>query len=185
MASLILEKGLPMPQEEYVSVKQLAREWGIDSSNARKYILAQGLSFLKQRTSASAGQLTNVLSQEDAAAVRAIRESQGFTGKAIANHTEGWFYIIQLIPDLDPLRVKLGFASDPDVRLQAHRTAAPTAVFVKAWSCERAWEQAAIDSVTRIGCKLIANEVFQCDDLDALIERCEAFFDLMPSEGQL
>ena len=169
-----------MPQEEYVSVKQLAKEWGIDSSNARRYILAQGFSFLKQRTSTSASQLSNVLSPEDADTIRGIRESQGFMGKALVNHTEGWFYVIQLVPDLDPLRVKLGFASDPGIRLQAHQTAAPTAVLVKAWPCERVWEQAAIDSVTRTGCKLIANEVFRCDDLDTLIGRCETFFDLMP-----
>lgn len=169
-----------MSQEEYVSVKQLAKEWGIDSSNARKYVIAQGFAFEKQRTATSGNQLANVLSPEDAEAIRAIRESQGFTGKAVANHTQGWFYIIQLVPGLDPLRVKLGFASGVKARLQSHRTAAPTAQLVKAWPCKRTWERAAIDSITRVDCKLISNEVFQCNDLDALTERAAAFFGLLP-----
>lgn len=169
-----------MAKEKYVSVKQLAKGWGIHTSNARRYVLAQGFAFEKQRTATSGGQLANVLSQEDAEAIRAIREAQGFTGKVVANHTQGWLYIVRLIPDLDPLRVKLGFASDVKARLQAHRTAAPTARLVKSWSCRRTWEQAAIDSITRMGCKLISNEVFQCDDLDALTRRADEFFNLMP-----
>lgn len=169
-----------MIEQEHVSVKQLAKEWGIDSSNARKYIVAQGFSFLKKRLPESHGQLCNVLAKEDAEMVRGLREGQGFTGKAIANDAGGWFYIVQIVPDLDPLRVKLGFAGDVKARLQAHRTIAPTAQLVKAWPCRRVWEQAAIDSITRAGCKLIANEVFQCDDLEASVERAESFFLIMP-----
>ena len=169
-----------MEKQEYVSVKQLAQELGLDSSNTRKYVLSQGYSFLKQRTPDSRGQLANVLTKEDAEAIKALREEQGFTGNAVANSAEGWFYIVLIVPELDPLRVKLGFASDARNRLQAHRTVAPTATLVKAWPCKRAWEQAAMDSVTRLGCQLIASEVFQCDNLDALIERCESFFELMP-----
>lgn len=166
--------------QEYVSLKQLAREWGIDSSNARKYVLAQGFSFLKRRTASSHGQLANVLSKEDAETITAIREEQGFTGKIVMGNGEGWFYIIQLIPELGPLRVKLGFASNVQNRLQAHRTAAPTAQLVKAWPCKRVWERAVMDSVTREGCELIANEVFECDDLIMLQNRGDEFFALMP-----
>lgn len=173
-----------MIEQEYVSVKELAKEWGIDSSNARKYIMAQGFSFLKRRLPESHGQLCNVLTKEDAEMARELREGQGFTGKAIANDAEGWFYIVQIVPDLDPLRIKLGFAGDVKARLQAHRTIAPTARLVKAWSCKRVWEQAAIDSITRIGCKLIANEVFQCDDLAALSGRAREFFEIMPTEKE-
>ena len=176
-------RGLDMVEQEYVSVKQLARELGLDPSNTRKYVLAQGFSFLKQRTPDSHGQLANVLTKEDAEAIKALRQEQGFTGSVIANETEGWFYIVQIVPELDPLRVKLGFASNAFNRLQAHRTVAPTAALVKAWPCKRAWEQAAMDSATRIGCQLIANEVFQCDSLDALIDRSESFFELMPSKA--
>ncbi|MFH1486719.1 MAG: hypothetical protein ABIH46_11665 [Chloroflexota bacterium] len=169
-----------MPGQEYVSVKQLSQELGLDSSNTRKYVLSQGFSFLKQRTPDSRGQLANVLAKEDAEAIKALREEQGFSGNVVANHTEGWFYVVQIVPELDPLRVKLGFASDAHNRLQAHRTVAPTAILVKAWPCKRVWEQAAMDSVTRTGCQLIASEVFQCDGLDTLIERCDSFFELMP-----
>lgn len=169
-----------MVEQEHVSVKQLAKEWGIDSSNARKYIIAQGFSFLKKRLPESHGQLCNVLPKEHAEMIRELREGQGFTGKTIASDAGGWFYIVQIVPDLDPLRIKVGFAGDVKARLQAHRTVAPTARLVEAWSCKRAWEQAAIDSITRAGCKLIAGEVFQCDDLAALSGRAKEFFEIMP-----
>lgn len=171
-----------MQKQEYMSLKQLAKKWGMDSSNARKYVLAQGFSFLKKRVEGSRGQLANVLTKEDAETITAIREKQGFTGRVVADNGEGWFYIIQLIPEFNPLRVKLGFASNVQNRLQAHRTAAPTARLVKAWQCKRVWERAATDSITRKGCELIASEVFECDDLVMLANRGDEFFALMPQQ---
>lgn len=170
-------------QEEYVSLKQLAERMGLDKSNARKYVLTQGFSFLKQRTEDSSGQVANVLTLEDAEAVIAIREEQGFTGQVIEANGDGWFYIIQLIPEFNPLRVKLGFASNVQNRLQAHRTSAPTAQLVKAWPCKRMWEQAAMDSITRKECKLIASEVFECKALIMLANRGDEFFALMPQQN--
>jgi len=172
-----------MPEKEYVSVKQLAQELGLDPSNTRKYVLSQGFAFLKQRTPDSRNQLANVLTKEDAEAIKALREAQGFTGTIVAQGDEGVFYIVQVVPELDPLRVKLGFASDVSARLQAHRTVAPTAALVGFWPCKRTWERAAMDSIARIGCQVIANEVFQCDGLAGLVDRGEAFFALMPRQS--
>ena len=170
-----------MEKHEFVSLRQLAKRLGMDPSGARRYVLAQGFSFLKQRIPETGNQIANVLTEEDAEAIIALRESQGFTGQVIANTTQGYFYVVQIVPELDPLRVKFGFANDAHNRLQSHRTIAPTAILVKAWPCKRQWEQAAMDCATRMGCKLIANEVFQCNNLDAVIQRCETFFALMPS----
>jgi hypothetical protein len=164
----------------YVTLKELAAEFGLDRSNVRKYVLQAGFSPLKVRTSESRGQLTLALSEEDAEAVRELRQRQGFTSHRPVDNGEGQFYIIQLVPDLDTSRVKLGFASNVDARLQAHRTAAPTAELVKAWPCKRSWERAAMDCMTQSGCTLIANEVFMCDDIETMIKYGDSFFGIMP-----
>jgi hypothetical protein len=175
-----------MPDKnEYVTLRELSKMLNMDTSNARKYGKKMGFVFTKIRTPESRGQLTLALTRKDAETLCELRERQGFTGKKIsdANITngEGYFYIIQLIPDLKPNRVKLGFATDVDARLQAHRTSAPTAIIVKYWPCKKTWECAAIASITRIGCISLSNEVFDCDNLDSLIERAELFFSIMPS----
>ena len=167
---------------EYVTLKELAAELGLDKSNVRKYVLRQGFVPVSIRTGDSANQATLALTPEDAEAVRALRIKQGFaaTFRAPLENGNGFFYVIQVVPDLDPLRVKLGWTSNTSSRLDAHRTAAPTAQLVKEWPCRKAWEIAAIHSVVRTDCTNIGNEVYRCGDLDALVERCEAFFDLMP-----
>jgi hypothetical protein len=111
-----------------------------------------------------------------------LRRERGYgvTGK-IVNGEVGFFYVVQLVPELDPHRLKLGFANDAEARLQGHRTAAPTAQLLKAWPCKRAWEDAAIASVTRVESKLIGSEVYECSNVQRLIERGDGFFGLMPT----
>lgn len=92
----------------------------------------------------------------------------------------GSFYIIQLIPEALPNRVKIGYADIVDKRLTEHRTAAPTARLLKAWSCKRSWDYAAMDSITREGCKLVLNEVYE-GEIEGFLARAEAFFALMPN----
>lgn len=168
---------------EYVSTKQLGKEIGMDSSNTRKYVKKLGFSWLQARTPDSRNQLANVVTREDADAILEIRKSQGFSkdSQPIENG-DGWFYVVQIIPEYDPLRVKLGYSGDPSHRLESYKTVSPSAKIIKVWPCKFAWERAAIDSVTRSSCKLIANEVFQCDSLETLVERCDAFFSIMPCQ---
>ena len=167
---------------EYVTLSELSTELGLDKSNLRKYVLRAGFDFVKVRTPESKAQLTLALTAEDAEAVRELRQEQGFCGtlRPIENG-KGWFYVVQVIPEYDPNRVKLGFATDANTRLASHRTAAPTAVLVKAWPCRASWEVTAIASVTRDGCTLVANEVYTCDDPAALVARGDMFFAIMPN----
>ena len=37
-----------------------------------------------------------------------------------------------------------------------------------------------MDCLTALNCRLILNEVFECDDVDALIVRADELFDLLP-----
>jgi hypothetical protein len=169
----------------YTTLKELATELGLDRSNMRKYVLKHGFTPVTIRTNEyqdGRNQAVLALTLEDTEAVRALRATQGFgvTVREPLDNRHGFFYVIQLVPDLDPLRVKLGWTNDVMGRLAAHRTAAPTARLVKSWSCHKSWEVTAIDSVTRIGCSHIGNEVYRCENLEELIIRCNTFFDLMP-----
>ena len=170
-----------MTEQEFTSIKELAYQLGMDRSHARRYILKLGYTFHKRRTPDSGGQLTLCVSTPEAEEILALRADQGFTASTVvALPSVGIFYVIQLVPELDPNRVKLGFAESIDQRLTQHRTAAPTARVLRAWPCKRVWEPTAMDSLTRTDCRLILNEVFECDDLEALMERGNAFFGLLP-----
>ncbi len=165
---------------DYVILNDLAAEVGLDGSNFRKYVSKKNITPLKVRDHRN--YVVSALTLEDAEFIRMERKRDGFNKKEVVpiENGDGYFYVIQLIPELAPNRVKLGFAADVPSRLQAHRTSAPTAQAIKAWPCKRSWEIAAMASLTRIESTLIANEVYECEDLPSLISRGDTFFSLMP-----
>lgn len=177
-----------MGVDEFVSLKQVAEGLALDPSNARKYILKQGFKPVKRRTLESGGQLTLSFTKEEADRIIAVRRDQGFFGGAETepiSEEKGYFYVIQLVPELDPKRVKLGFSSNAENRLQQHRTSAPTATVRKTWPCRKTWEVTAIAALTAVGCRLILNEVYECDEVEQLLARGDAFFALLPGPGSL
>ena len=91
----------------------------------------------------------------------------------------GVFYLVQLEPEHDAGRFKVGFATNLSERLRSHRCSAPFASEKKTWPCKRRWERTAIDCVTA-GCEQLHTEVFRCDDIDSVIVRCDEFFAMMP-----
>lgn len=166
----------------HVTLKQIADELGMDKSNARKWILKHGFSGLMVRTRDSGSQLCFAVSVEDAETIRTLRSQQGFQAdiSAVIDATDGYFYIVQIAPDLDPHRVKLGFANDVSRRLGEYRCLSPTANVVRCWPCQRAWEVAAIASATRTGCEQIGQEVYQCEEVLQVVAQAEDFFTIMP-----
>jgi hypothetical protein len=84
------------------------------------------------------------------------------------------------VPEALPNRVKIGFADNVERRLAEHQTAAPTAKLLKVWPCKRSWDYATMDSITRTGCKLVLNEVYE-GDIDGFIDRADAYFAIMPN----
>ncbi len=170
---------------EVVTLPELATELGMDRSNMRKYVLKNGFQVLQVRTPESKGQLVLALSQEDAEAVRESRMRQGFLISGVSGVSievgSGSFYIVQIVPDLDEHRVKFGFATDTMRRLDSYKTISPSAQLVKMWPCRASWEIAAIASICRVGCVSMGGEVFTCDSLESIVERGDAFFEIMPS----
>jgi len=170
----------------YISVKDIALRLGMDRSAARRYILKLGYEPMKRRTPDSGGQPTLVVTeiQSEEIIAKRLLEYGDFTDQSagevvITDH--GFFYIIQLVPELDPRRVKLGFAVNVNDRLTQHRTSAPTASCLRSWPCKRTWEVTAMDCITHTTSRLIFSEVFECEDVEQLVQRAEQFFGLMPN----
>jgi biotin operon repressor len=170
-----------MEQESYISIRHLAEQLGMDRSHARRYVLKLGFKPQKRRTADSGSQLSLTVTTEEADAILRHRSDQGFTaeGKAVES-VAGVFYLIQLVPELDPKRIKLGFAIDITDRLAQHRTAAPTAIILKSWPCKRSWEATVMDCLSSVACRHILNEVFECDSLEDMIGKGDELFHILP-----
>ncbi len=167
---------------EMLGMPEIAKRLKVDSGTVRRLIARESESL--QLTVHRGKQDRLFLSREDADKLIASYEGRRGPVSPKAEDTAkydryGSFYIIQLVPEALPNRVKIGYADNVDQRLNEHRTAAPTARLLKAWPCKRSWDYAAMDSITREGCKLVLNEVYE-GDITGFLERAEGFFALMP-----
>lgn len=154
----------------------------MDRSHARRYVLKLGVIPQKRRTADSGSQLTLTVTEEEAESILKHRQEQGFSsdGKPVESEA-GVFYVIQLVPELDPKRIKLGFAIDLNDRLAQHRTAAPTAKVLTSWPCRRSWETTVMDCLSSVACRHILNEVFECSAIDELVTKGNALFGMLPN----
>ena len=162
------------------------RRLELRSQTLFKVINRFGLGTTKQQSSSHRGQSISYITQKD---FDFIVENYS-TNKTTSNEAEssssssvqfeqGVFYLIQLEPDHDPGRFKLGFTSNMPERLRAHRCSAPFATVLDSWPCHVLWEKTAIDSVTQ-GCEKLHTEVFRAEDITKVKANCDQFFGLMP-----
>ena len=168
---------------EMVGIPQIAKRLQRDGGTIRRLIARVGDELDIKLHRGKGNRL--LLSRQDADRLIASYESRRGPVEASMEDASkydrfGFFYLIQLVPEALPNRVKMGFADDVDKRLAEHRTAAPTAKVLKAWPCKRSWDYAAMDSVSRKACTLVLNEVYE-GDIDGFIARGDAFFAVMPS----
>ena len=101
--------------EDYLSLRKLSEMLGINSSQMRKYVLKLGYNPPRARTPDSRGKLTYVFTSGEAENIIKARREQGFVtaetrGVPTVTQDVGVFYLIQIIPELSPNRLKLGFA---------------------------------------------------------------------------
>ncbi len=168
---------------EMVSIPELAKRLNVDSTTVRRLIARESEALQLQLQRGKGDKL--LLSQDDAHRLVASYEARRgpvttVDQQAAAYDRYGAFYIIQLVPEALPTRVKLGFADNVARRLTEHQTAAPTATLLKAWPCKRSWDYAAMDAITREGCKLVLNEVYE-GDVQGFLDRAAEFFAVMPN----
>jgi hypothetical protein len=174
-----------------IAIVDLADDLQVRKQRIFKVLKRLGIRPTQRREQARRNQNVATVSPNEAAAIRAeiVKSSDasatttgplsGGVGIFYSDDV-GFFYIIQLEPEHDPGRFKVGFTMDLDGRLRKHRCAAPFAQFLKTWPCKRAWERAAIDAVTE-GCQQLHTEVFRTAQLERLQERAHRFFSFMPN----
>lgn len=166
-----------------LSVAEAAARLGKNKPHVFKVLKRLGITASLQKSSGARGQKIAIICNADFERLKeALRtDNVGNSGQAVDPSTSGSFYLIQLEPEYDPGRFKLGFASSLDERLRAHRTAAPLAKLVKTWPCKLLWEKTAIESIS-FGFERLHTEVFRAADIRDAVRRCERFFDVMPRE---
>ena len=174
--------------DEMVTYKELAKRIGVDTTTIRRllgrYGSDLGIEVQKGRSNTSNAKWTHFLTKEDADRLVAHYEKR-HEGVDINSEPEpfqryGCFYVIQLIPEALPNRVKIGYTDNLSKRLIEHQTASPTARILSSWPCKRSWDYAAMDSITREGCTLVLNEVFEGEPM-GFVQRGNDFFSKMPN----
>lgn len=176
--------------DDYVNFYELAKRLGVSYDTIRRTLVKfgdeLGITVQKMKLSGSKGALTQCVSAEDANTLVAFFENKPKSDQIGGSENEltyrrfGYFYIIQVVPELMPNRLKIGFTDNLDQRLREHQTSAPTARLVKYWECKRSWDQSVMDSITRENCALVMNEVYE-GDVELFVGRADAFFAMMPS----
>jgi hypothetical protein len=167
---------------EMVGITEIANRLNINDTTVRR-LIARESDNLKLNLHRGKGEKL-LLTRDDADKLIAYYEARRGPISPTEQDEEkfdryGSFYIIQLIPEALPNRVKIGYADNVEQRLSEHHTAAPTAKLLKSWPCKRSWDYAAMDSITREGCKLVLNEVYE-GDIDGFLRRADQFFAVMP-----
>ena len=167
---------------EMVSIPELANRLKVDGGTVRRFIAREKEELGIELHRGKGDKL--LLTREDADRLISAYESRRGPISQSEDTSKydrfGFFYVIQLVPEALPNRVKIGFADDVEKRLTEHQTTAPTAKLLKSWPCKRSWDYAVMDSITREGCKLVLNEVYE-GDLQGFLSRTDAFFSIMPT----
>lgn len=170
--------------DNQISVIDAANKLGMRKQTLFKLIKRLGINTAKQRNSSHRGQAIVYITDTDFDLICNQLNTQDETSdtgpslSVLIDH--GVFYLIQLEPDHDPGRFKVGFASNMSERLRHHRCSAPFAAVLATWPCHILWEKTAMDSVTQ-GCEKLHTEVFRAKDITGIKAKCDQFFSLMPA----
>lgn len=171
--------------DNLISVIDAASELGMHKQTLFKVIKRLSINTTKIKSSENRGQTISYISNNDFNLIIKHQSISQNSKKSspITKSTQidnGVFYLIQLEPEKDTGRFKLGFANNIDERLRTHRCSAPFAVVIKTWPCHLRWEKTAIDCVTQ-GCEKIHTEVFRARNIEDVKINCDQFFSIMPN----
>jgi hypothetical protein len=170
--------------DDLISVIDVANHHGKQKQTIFKILRRLGIETSKLRNSSSKNQLVAYITHDDFRRVNEelvllterleSQQSDGNETDDFVSAEVGVFYLIQLEPEFDPGRFKVGFAANMPDRLRALRCSAPFASVTKTWPCRRLWEKTAIDCVS-VGCERLHTEVFRATVLDEIVCKCEQF----------
>ncbi len=128
---------------EQISVIEVAKNLRRNKAHIFKIIKRLDIYTTKEKSSDARGQRVAYINADDYERIREYSEAVASDSQdpQVQPDSSGVFYVIQLEPDLDPGRIKLGFATNVRERLRKHRTSAPFAVIVRTWPCKLLWEK--------------------------------------------
>jgi hypothetical protein len=185
-----MEAASRVSEELRIAIVDLADDLQVRKQRIFKVLPRLGIRPTQRREASRGNQNVATVSQAEAAAIRSeiersLESPSGSNARsgilaAFSADDVGFFYLIQLEPEHDSGRFKVGFTMDLDGRLQKHRCSAPFARYVASWSCRRVWERAAIDCAT-MSCDQLHTEVFRAGSVEQVSARAKAFFKMMPS----
>lgn len=166
---------------ELISVIDVAKNHGKRKSLIFKILAQLGIESIKQKSSAARGQKAAYITGDGYDRVKEYLAGvvDDTDVSIIEADIGGVFYLIQLEPEHDPGRFKLGFATNIEERLRSHKTAAPFSKVLKTWPCKLLWEKTAIDCISQ-GCERLHTEVFRTESIDEVQSCCDQLFNLMP-----
>ncbi len=180
-----LDPNTEAPSTRIIALAELADELGTHKQTLFKIAKRLGIQPVKRRDPTRGNQLISLVTETDAAVIRDAFAQGRRSGVQDSSDVvefapdEGWFYLVQLEPQRDPGRYKVGFTTDLDGRLRHHRCSAPFAAYLKTWPCKRLWERAAIDCLTA-GAEQLHTEVFRAKSLEGAREKGDRLFEIMP-----
>src|SRR5262245_14332535 len=126
-----------------IAIVDLADELQVRKQRIFKLLPRLGIRTMQRREPDRGNQNVATVSLEEASAIRqeiaksaevvegSVVQTSGGATSTIFSDDAGFFYLIQLEPDHDPGRFKVGFTTDLDGRLQKHRCSAPFAKYLK------------------------------------------------------
>lgn len=97
------------------------------------------------------------------------------------NECEGLFYVALVAPEFSSTRVKLGFTTDIDTRMNKHRVVSPNIRILKSWKVKRKWERVGIDYLSKY-CTPVGSEVYECHNIPGLLKSGDKLFGLFECE---
>ena len=179
--------------EERIAIVDLADDLQVRKQRIFKVVRRIGIRPMQRREPSRGNQNVATVTANEASAIRAEIVKSADTpgadsgialgGPAVYYSDDvGFFYLVQLEPQHDPRRFKVGFTTDLEGRLRKHRCAAPFAQYLCSFPAKRVWERAAIDCVTN-ACEQLHTEVFRAESLEQVANRAQLFFSMMPSLG--
>ena len=168
-----------MFDQQLISIVDIAEIEGKRRQSLHKLVRRLGLNVVKKKGDKGRGQLINHIAASDYEELKKHINLWANPKADPINEGSGVFYIIQLEPQLDARRVKVGFTENLDERLRSHRTTAPYSEIVEKWPCKLLWEKTAIECITQ-DCERLYTEVFRADSVGRLVKMANRFFELMP-----
>lgn len=172
--------------EDVVLIREMVKELGMDKANLTRYARKKGIEFDRIRSVDSGGQQTLCLPRPVYDRLLTIRKEEGFFKATVIKTPDigiGWFYIIQLLPNDLPHRIKFGYTVSIEQRIMTHRTTCPELKVLASYKIKALWERTLIDMITHIVPNSpVSGEVFNVVDIDLLVNKVSEIMRLLPTQ---